>query len=41
MYINLGYVLWVQQFIFMDGERSDFNKDNIIVYSKVPKDFSL
>jgi len=39
---KFGYVLWDSNSIFMDGERSDFNKDNRIVkLQKWPKDFSF
>jgi hypothetical protein len=39
---KFGYVLWDSNSIFMDGERSDFNKDNrIVILQKWPKDFSF
>jgi hypothetical protein len=39
---KFGYVLWDSNSIFMDGERSDFNKDNRIVkLQKWPKKFSF
>jgi hypothetical protein len=39
---KFGYVLWDSNSIFMDGERTDFNKDNRIVkLQKWPKDFSF